>query len=189
MTLCPPLTWTLQLGWTSPITIFGKCIYLSTSLVKFILARRPTNVCLTFTKNHHSGGHCWKEARRFRQHSVGWVPELERSNCISLKTLPEFWMTSPGGWYLQLLGGCAVLCRSLGLLWGFQIVPTQFYLGPSYHLPLLFWLPALQPLPPGRALTLPEVSQCPGWLAVSREMEKLCPLRGRPEKWSVPCVC
>lgn len=63
---------------------------------------------------------------------AGFLKELGRSNRISLKTIPEFWLASLGSWYLQPLGGRAVLFRGLGVPWSFQVIPALSYLGTSY---------------------------------------------------------
>lgn len=108
---------------------------------------------------------------------AGFLKELGRSNCISLKTIPEFWLASLGSWYLQPLGGRAVLCRGVGSP-GFPrsspLCPTW---EPHTYLHPLLRLLFLQPPPPGRSSLLP-LSQGPGWLGVSRETGRhSCDLR------------
>lgn len=63
---------------------------------------------------------------------AGFLKELGRSSCISLKTVLEFWLASLGSWCLQPLGGRAVLCRGLGVPWSFQVIPALSYLETSY---------------------------------------------------------
>lgn len=62
-----------------------------------------------------------------------FLKDLGRSSCIQKKkNNSRFWFASLDSWYLQLLGGYAVLCCGLGVLWSFQVVPTLSYLGTSY---------------------------------------------------------
>lgn len=54
---------------------------------------------------------------------AGFLKELERSNCISLKTVPGsgslLWVA---GIYSCLVVVLCCVCRGLGVLWGFQVV-------------------------------------------------------------------
>ena len=122
---------------------------------------------------------------------AGLLKGLERSNSISLKTVPgSGWLLWVAGIYSRLV---VVLCccHALGVPWGFQVVPILSYLETSTHLPPLLWLLSLQPPPPRRAL-LPASEPVAGMIAacVQRNWEVYVGfLRNRPEKWPLPSVC
>lgn len=119
---------------------------------------------------------------------AGFLKELGRSNCISLKTTPGFWLASLESWCLQLL--VVVLCSWSG---GSSGVSRWSPLCPAWephtHLPPP---PAprhpLWPPPPGKDLFLP-LSPWPGWLGGSRNREtQVCPKNRRPEQWVCPLL-
>lgn len=77
---------------------------------------------------------------------AGFLKELERSKCISLKTVPgsgsRLWVA---GIYSCLVVVLCCVCRGLGVVWGFQVVPVLCYLGTFYLPSPMLWLLALQP--------------------------------------------
>lgn len=120
---------------------------------------------------------------------AGFLKELGRSNCISVKTIPGLWLASLGSWYLQLLSGCAVLCCALGAPWGFQVTPTLFYLGTSSRSPpaAVVALPAAPTSWEGSAPACEPVARMAGYGQGNRKVQA-CALRSSPERWCLPSV-
>lgn len=121
--------------------------------------------------------------------SAGFLKELGRSHRISFKTIPGLWLASLGSWYLQLCGGCAVLCCALGAPWGFQVAPSV-HLGTSYPpLPTALAVPPAAPTSwEGFASAYEPGAKMAGCVQGNGKVQA-CAVRSRPKKGCLASVC